>query len=1009
MPPQIPLPVPEIYTVTSSTPQPIAQNRRPSPEASYFSLRAPAQHRFPPPGEFPGTPGPIQRVDTGSSSRLTPPGTDPHSRQDSSYFSTPRRSQSGQTRTTSPSEHLPNPTCFSPGISSSGSFHSSEYGNSQCSYSSSEFLTPPRGQPDTDNPPYKPRRPSDESLTMVGRLRRANTMPNDKEQKRKKRHRKRHKCGQKKVKLYEHQNRSYWWLPSGCQVAPTAPRGQKQLCEGYAGHYTPKKTRYGTIDTYGRLSPGLRSTPVPAVVTRRWSSVEIGAHQIILRSTLPLGPTTPWVMTPNSSTVDNFVPKMLSKPYRSSTFTRGAIDHDRDHDIVRTVRKRLTLRKVPGERLVTPESITLRRASGESPEELQSNETGEATPRARHDRTEQKRPSVAYLITAEDIDSITDLIEANLRRDYDAYGRYDRHTCSTPGSQQTTPTASVTGTTLVPSKSCQPSVSITEVESVTPRSRSQLNYLQVITESTAKSKKEGNSGTDSQKNSHEVIWESGGSPRSLSSVTDEEDAKRAEACSSEPSTQNKTTLQTPRASKDDKGDAFDPQNANDSINKWSWRLPQNDIAVVLTSSDSESNDILLEGRSDRGNPGDEDVMPQPRANPKVRARPLLRSAVSESTLQDVESFPPLTPRKKTNDWYSPLPPIEAQMSPPLATSRSLYDIGIDVSFGPSSSKTVTPKSSRASWVRSIQVSPARSIEFDPNYEIRCKSPELYLEEHDRRKSVIKVHPSASARTGDLSTAGSSLGTSSHERRKSSNPGIQRPRSPRICESAAAQSLLGAMSVRRQSPPSRSHSPQPANKSTKRPAHSVNIGERTSSPTFQALLQASPPRPERIQESPSESLHPYNTKTGSTPRRPRVRTIDNIHKGKHETPPRKWRAPSPCPTPRSPSPSEFMSEYEDARESLPGSSGPNAIPPQTRRSWIDRLSLVSSKSLPLPAVDRVGIYGRMAGGQKKLRGDPCGEMSRREAHVCDGFSKRSDPHVCDDCAKDPRVPSIDWIN
>lgn len=85
-------------------------------------------------------------------------------------------------------------------------------------------------------------------------------------------------------------------------------------------------------------------------------------------------------------------------------------------------------------------------------------------------------------------------------------------------------------------------------------------------------------------------------------------------------------------------------------------------------------------------------------------------------MQDVVSFPPLTPRKKTIDWYSPLPPIEVEMP-----RRSLYDIGVDVSFGLSSTKTVTPRSPQTSWVRSTQV-PSRSIEFNPNYEIRFKIP-----------------------------------------------------------------------------------------------------------------------------------------------------------------------------------------------------------------------------------------------------------------------------------------------
>jgi hypothetical protein len=1009
---QNPLQVPEIHTIPSpngkSSPR---GGRHPSPETSCFSLRAPEHHRSSPPGEFPGSPASIHRTDTGNSSRLTPPAPELQSGQDSSYFSTPQRSQTRQTRTNSPSERLSNPTCLSPDVSSNGSFHSSEFGHSPCSHSSgaSDFLTPPREQPDTDNPPYKARRESSGSLTMVRKLRRANTMPYDKEQKRRKRHGKHHKCdhkcGQKKIKLYEHQNRSYWWLPSSCQVAPTAPRGQKQLCEDHAGHYTPKKTRYGSIDTYGKLPPEFRSKPAPAVVTRRWSSVEIGAHQVILESTFPLKPAAPQV-TSGSPIVNNFVPKMLNKPYRSSTFTRGAIDHN--HDILHTVRKKLALHKIPNEKLVTPESITLRRASGGSPEAQQSNDTSKATPRARPINVGQKRHSVPYFITTEEIDSIPELIEANLRRNYDAYGRYDRHACSSRPSQRTTPSSSITGTALVTSKSysTQPSVVVTEVQPINSRPRSPLNYLQVAPE--CKTKTDAISRSDSQRSVHEVIWESGASPLSLGGFTDEDDSRRSGPCSAEPSTPNPINLQMPGALRVDKGDAFDPQNANASINEWSWRCPQNEIAVVLTSSDSDSNDVLLEGSSDPRRTDFEDEIPPPKAAPRARDRPLLRSAVSQTKLQDVVSFPPLAPRKKTNDWYSPLPPMEAQMPPPLATSRSLYDIGIDVSFGPSSSKTVTPRSSQTSWVRSTEVSPTRSIEFDPNYEIRCKSPESCLEDPIHRKCVIKAHPNASARTGEFSTIGSSLGASSHEKRKSSTPIVQRPRSPRICESAAERVLIQSA---RRSPPSQIHrteTSQPTNSATMKPTSCVDIGGRNSSPALRALLEFSPPRSERTKESSPEASHPDERGINSPPRLPRVRTVDNAHKGEHEVLPTKWRAPSPCPTPRSRGPSEDTSEYEDSRDSLSGSPDPSTTTPQVRRAWIDRLSLLRSRSPPLPAVDRVGIYGRMSGGQGMWKGDPCGERSGSKPHVCDDCPKPSEPHICDDCAKDPRAPSIDWI-
>ena len=827
-------------------------------------------------------------------------------------------------------------------------------------------------------------------------------MPYDKEHKRRRRNRRHHKCGQKKVKMHEHQNRSYWWLPAGCQVAPTAPSGQKQLCEGHAGHYIPRKTRYGNIDTYGRLPPESRSKPAPVVVTRRWSSVEIGAHQIVLESTLPLKSATPQITT-SSPQVDKFEPKMLGPRYRSSTFTRGAIDHD----IVRTVREKLTLRKVPHEELATPTSITLRRASGESGQQYRSTGTGESTPLARDRNMQKRRMSTAYLITAEDIDSITELIEENLKRNFDTYGRYDLHTSSlTPPSQQRTPSPCITSKGLVPTHSfpTELAVTVAGVQSASTRPQSPLNYLQVVPEG---SKKAAISRTYSQKSVHEVIWEGGGSPRSArsaSSVADEDDGKRSAACfyTSEPPSPAKSSL-SHQIARPDKGDAFDPKNANASINEWSWRCPQNEISVVVTSSDSDSNELSPECTGDPTKSSHTPAIPAPKAISRARARPPLRSAFSETKLQDVVSFPPLAPRKKTNDWYSPLPPME--MSPPLATSRSLYDIGIDVTFGPESSKTITPKSSQTSWVRSAEVSPSRSVWFNPDYEMRSRSPETNLDEQIRRKSVIKAHPNAFARTGDSSTVGSSLGASSGERRKSSTPSIQRARSPRLCESAAARSLIGTGSSERQySPPQlRSESLHPRGRT--RAPFGDNVSERESSPFFQSRREPSPAISEPVPERPP-AAHTERRRS-STSGLQRVRTIDNVHKGEH-APPSKWRAPSPCPTPRSPSPSEYMSEYEDARELLAGSPGLGTNITPARSGWSDRPSLIRAKVPPLPSIDRVGIYGRMTGGQGMPRGDPCEAIPQSELHVCEDCPTPGEPHVCDDCANDPRKPSVDWI-
>ena len=177
--------------------------------------------------------------------------------------------------------------------------------------------------------------------------------------------------------------------------------------------------------------------------------------------------------------------------------------------------------------------------------------------------------------------------------------------------------------------------------------------------------------------------------------------------------------------------------------------------------------------------------------------------------------------------------------------RSLYDIGVDVSFGPSNSKTVTPQSSQTSWVRSTRVSPSRSIEFSPNYEIRCKIPGSHSNDdaqyQDRRRSVIKAHPNATARTGDLSAAGSALGTSSREKRKSSTPSTQQPRSS-ITDSAAVRALIGSSNRSKNSPP-----------------------------PLRAQPEAASSISDQVLESYPESTQPNNRKPSLRPGLPRVRT------------------------------------------------------------------------------------------------------------------------------------------
>jgi hypothetical protein len=124
---------------------------------------------------------------------------------------------------------------------------------------------------------------------------------------------------------------------------------------------------------------------------------------------------------------------------------------------------------------------------------------------------------------------------------------------------------------------------------------------------------------------------------------------------------------------------------------------------------------------------------------------------------------------------------------------------------------------------------------------------------------------------------------------------------------------------------------------------------------------------------------------------RVRTIDNVHKGERPTSWGRWRPPSICPTPQIPSPSELEAESEE-------SSNDKMTRQQRqletiRKSHGDRMAILKDRGPPLPKVDHVGIYGRFTGNTKTVRKD------------CEEDCK---PHTCEDCERDPRTPSVDWI-
>ena len=792
------------------------------------------------------------------------------------------------TRTTSPSDNRS--TTLSPSLSSGGgSLYSSDALHSPCSLSSSEYLTPPQFQPDSDKRPYKARRQSSESLSMMRKAKIAKTMSQNRTHKSRRRRRRTHKCYHGKGREHEY-NAHHWSLP-GCLVAPTALKEMKDLCEGHVGRYRPIESTRGNTDTFGRVWPRLRSDPAPPTVSRRWSSVEIGSHQIHFVRCIPPHAR---VSSPGKSILDSeCISHRLSRQYRSTTFTGGAIDSD----IVSTVRDRLTAHEVPLSHVQPPATITLRRASetrgtgisitAEVLTQDSLSETPRPYPRSQADR----KVDTAYLITKKEIDSITELIEASLRRNCRPHNSTSAHAPPASNFKDSVPR------TPSPAESTH---TITPARHSHSRTQDNLDCLQV--KSTPQTLSRRLSQTVSQSSTHDIIWQAEASlnnrresSRCMSS-SDEGECERPSA--SNYSSPQETPSVTPRQPKikpresptlGDKSRAFDPNNAQISINELSWRLPPAEIPLIVTSSDSESNELTavptkVKSRAPlRSTVSAPEV---PKSSAKGKARGSVRQVLSSPEIEDVVSFPPLPPRKTTNDWYSPLPDIISSV-PKSPAVRSLYDAGIDAT-GVLPTIPQASKPEKLSFLPlSGSPSPLGSPRLEPN-----------LDYDRRRKSLIKAHPHTPARVGSQSAMGSSIGASSGERRSSAKTAFQR-----------------------------------------------------------------------------------------------VKTIDNVHKGERTGTWTRNRPPSVCPPPKTPSPTELEDESDMSIYTVRSARMGSAL---EDRSLLK--SLKPEKGSPLPKTDKVGIYDKITGTVKSalgLKADDCEDECTPK-------------HDCDDCAMDPRNPSIDWI-
>ena len=894
-------------TSVPASPTPL-ENPSQTPAGGSLSSRSHTMVQSPPPDNNIPTPAPLSRSST---LVQTPAISHGQSRQDRGGYFSSRRTQPATTQNFARIPDNNSMPSLSPGLSPAGSFNSSDTGVNRCSYSSSEYLSPPHFQGDDDKPPHISRSESSESLSMMKeKPRREETIPNDRKVRVKRRRRRRYGRRQQTSEGNQHHEHASW-EQSVCQLAPTAPTGQKHLCTGHAGPFVPSKTRHGHTDTFGRVIPQSTQGPASLVVTRRWSSVEVGARQ----KRLPKGlqSTTSKVAICRATSKDNNDESNLDHAghrYKSSSFTRGG----KDHEIVSAIREKLTVRKVDtpglGSLVAPPLSITLRRASDasgsifnrarERDDQNHSSvgNSGLMTPLAGAQHVPgDKQPSAGYLITNEDIESISLLIKKSLGQYLHSYDRnsiLDESSSAGRISRNTrAPTISGTGGGKPDLLSTDITTNTVDFQPSHSRPSDQNECLEV------KDFQMNIQRSGSDKSVHELLWQE--------SKSSSEEAS-SNPCDTPPESKTSLNIMSEECEVEsgiEKGNAFDPQNARASISDWSGRLSQNDVPIVITSSDSDSNEATpkVESFKARRRPQVRSAASTPRV--ATRIRPFPRYAASHEQLQDVVSFPPLSNRKATNEWISPLPDMEIKSplsTPPLTNSGSLYEIGVDFTTGPSGA--TTSKSPITSWVRSAEASPSQSpeIDFRQDYGFGGMSATTKQHNDSRRKSSIKPHPKASPRTGQTFAMGSSIGVHASERRKSSSPHIQR-----------------------------------------------------------------------------------------------VRTIDNIHKGERDEPASRWRSPSVCPPRLSPSQlSPSPVEAEEIRDQKPEDRVPEMMSRlhRLRSGFTDRISLVEARTPPLPRSDCAGIYGTITGTLRRSIGTSCQDNAAT--------------HNCDDCAKDPWNPSVDWI-
>ncbi|KAH8598668.1 hypothetical protein B0O99DRAFT_683428 [Bisporella sp. PMI_857] len=316
-----------------------------------------------------------------------------------------------------------------------------------------------------------------------------------------------------------------------------------------------------------------------------------------------------------------------------------------------------------------------------------------------------------------------------------------------------------------------------------------------------------------RKRTEETIWTAG-----ASDTYEDSEYFRLELSSTDQSPPSAKPPSLPRINNavnsqvNQESDTSESINALTSINKWSWGVSSTAVSEpsdIQTLEKPQLQDVMITPPpyQYRPRPSVRRVRSDSNESHRQRAFPQLKPRTSDSLIEpgplinDVVSFPPL-PRKLTCDWISPLPDIRAdsihekylacERGSGGARRKSLYLEGIDTTVVTTMSSTsrrdslLTSQSSPkvcaglCSSCCGYGIDPIALFNLEHSDSHRnCRStlglkapplsPKVVLDPQygmKWNKSIVIAHPNAPARTGSSSTIGSSLGASSHVRRKS---------------------------------------------------------------------------------------------------------------------------------------------------------------------------------------------------------------------------------------------------